>query len=70
MIDRLTNLTFAGREFCIVGYGWVGKGLARYARGQGGRVTVVEIDPVAALEQAHGRPSRCRTRGALPTRTS
>ncbi len=49
-IDRLTNLTFAGREFCIVGYGWVGKGLARYARGQGGRVTVVEVDPVAALE--------------------
>ncbi len=49
-IDRLTNLNFAGREFCIVGYGWVGKGLARYARGQGGRVTVVEIDPVAALE--------------------
>jgi adenosylhomocysteinase len=49
-IDRMTNLTFAGREFCIVGYGWVGKGLARYARGQGGRVTVVEVDPVAALE--------------------
>jgi len=49
-IDRLTNLNFAGREFCIVGYGWVGKGLARYARGQGGRVTVVEIEPVAALE--------------------
>ena len=49
-IDRLTNLTFAGREFCIVGYGWVGKGLARYANGEGGRVTVVEVDPVAALE--------------------
>jgi adenosylhomocysteinase len=49
-IDRLTNLNFAGREFCIVGYGWVGKGLARYARGAGGRVTVVEVDPVAALE--------------------
>jgi len=49
-IDRLTNLNFAGREFCIVGYGWVGKGLARYARGQGGRVSVVEIEPVAALE--------------------
>ena len=49
-IDRLTNLNFAGREFCIVGYGWVGKGLARAARGAGGRVTVVEIDPVAALE--------------------
>jgi adenosylhomocysteinase len=49
-IDRLTNLNFAGREFCIVGYGWVGKGLARYARGEGGRVTVVEVDPIAALE--------------------
>jgi adenosylhomocysteinase len=49
-IDRLTNLTFPGREFCIVGYGWVGKGLARAARGAGGRVTVVEVDPVAALE--------------------
>ena len=49
-IDRLTNLTFPGREFCIVGYGWVGKGLARAARGAGGRVSVVEIDPVAALE--------------------
>jgi adenosylhomocysteinase len=44
-IDRLTNLTFPGREFCIVGYGWVGKGLARAARGAGGRVSVVEIDP-------------------------
>src|SRR5918999_3322645 len=32
-IDRLTNLNFAGREFCIVGYGWGGEGLARYARG-------------------------------------
>ncbi len=49
-IDRLTNLVFPGREFCIVGYGWVGKGLALAARGAGGRVTVVEVDPVAALE--------------------
>jgi adenosylhomocysteinase len=49
-IDRLTNLIFPGREFCIVGYGWVGKGLARAARGAGGRVSVVEVDPVAALE--------------------
>ncbi len=49
-IDRLTNLNFAGREFCIVGYGWVGKGLARYAHGLGGRISVVEVDPIAALE--------------------
>ena len=45
----LTNVLAAGREFCIVGYGWVGKGLARAADGLGGRVTVVEIDPVRAL---------------------
>jgi adenosylhomocysteinase len=65
-IDRLTNLTFPGREFCIVGYGWVGKGLARAARGAGGRVTVVEIDPVAALE-AHMDGNRVATlEEALP----
>jgi len=45
----LTNILAAGREFCIVGYGWVGRGLARAASGLGGRVTVVEIDPVRAL---------------------
>jgi adenosylhomocysteinase len=45
----LTNVLAAGREFCIVGYGWVGRGLARAASGLGGRVTVVEIDPVRAL---------------------
>jgi adenosylhomocysteinase len=49
-ILRLTNLSAAGKEFCVVGYGWVGKGLARYAEGMGGRVTVVEVDPVPALE--------------------
>jgi adenosylhomocysteinase len=45
----LTNVLAAGREFCVVGYGWVGRGLARAASGLGGRVTVVEIDPVRAL---------------------
>jgi adenosylhomocysteinase len=48
-ILALTNVLAAGREFCIVGYGWVGKGLARAASGLGGRVTIVEIDPVQAL---------------------
>ena len=65
-IDRLTNLTFAGREFCIVGYGWVGKGLARYARGQGGRVTVVEVEPVAALEAHMDGHRVARLEDALP----
>jgi adenosylhomocysteinase len=45
----LTNVLAAGREFCVVGYGWVGRGLAKAAAGLGGRVTVVEIDPVRAL---------------------
>jgi adenosylhomocysteinase len=49
-ILRLTNLAATGKRFCIVGYGFVGKGLAHYAEGQGGKVTVVEIDPVPALE--------------------
>ncbi len=65
-IDRLTNLNFAGREFCIVGYGWVGKGLARYARGQGGRVTVVEVEPVAALEAHMDGHRVARLEDALP----
>jgi adenosylhomocysteinase len=65
-IDRLTNLTFAGREFCIVGYGWVGKGLARYAQGEGGRVTVVEVDPVAALEAHMDGHRVARLEDALP----
>jgi adenosylhomocysteinase len=33
----------------VIGYGWVGQGLARRATGYGGIVTVVEIDPVQAL---------------------
>ena len=49
-ILRLTNLLAAGKEFCVVGYGWVGRGVARYAAGNGGRVTVIEVDPVKALE--------------------
>lgn len=49
-ILRLTNLLAAGKQFCVVGYGWVGRGVARYAAGNGARVTVVEIDPVKALE--------------------
>ena len=45
----LTNVLAAGREFCVVGYGYVGQGLARAADGLGARVTVVEVDPVRAL---------------------
>jgi len=48
-ILRLTNLSAAGKRFTIIGYGWVGQGLAQRAAGYGGRVTVVELDPVQAL---------------------
>jgi adenosylhomocysteinase len=33
-----------------MGYGWVGRGLAKYADGLGGRVIVCEPDPVKLLE--------------------
>jgi len=48
-----TNLLLAGKRCVCVGYGWVGKGIARRLRGMGGRVTVCEVDPFAALEAHH-----------------
>lgn len=49
-IQDATNLLLAGRNAVVVGYGWVGKGVAMRARGAGARVTVAEVDPFAALE--------------------
>ena len=58
----LTNVLAAGREFCIVGYGWVGKGLARAAR-RARRPRHRRRDrPCARADRAHGRPSRRRAR--------
>jgi adenosylhomocysteinase len=34
----------------VLGYGWCGKGIARYAAGLGARVCVCEVDPVRGLE--------------------
>ena len=39
-----------GMSVGIIGYGDVGKGCARFARALGARVTVVELDPVRALQ--------------------
>lgn len=39
-----------GMEVGIIGYGDVGKGCARFARALGARVSVVELDPVRALQ--------------------
>ncbi len=66
-ILRLTNLSAAGKSFCVIGYGWVGKGLARYAEGMGGRVTVVEVDPVPALEAYMDGHRIASLEEALPT---
>jgi adenosylhomocysteinase len=64
---KLTNLVGAGKEYCVIGYGWVGKGLARYAEGLGGRVTVVEVEPVTAVEALMDGHRVARLADALPT---
>jgi adenosylhomocysteinase len=49
-ILRATNVLIAGKQVVIGGYGWVGRGIAARAAGMGGIVTVVEVDPIRALE--------------------
>jgi adenosylhomocysteinase len=48
-----TNLLMAGKRAVVVGYGWVGKGIALRTRGLAAEVTVCEVDPFAALEAHH-----------------
>lgn len=49
-IMRATNMMVGGKDVVVVGYGWVGKGVAQRMKGMGARVTVVEVDPFRALE--------------------
>jgi adenosylhomocysteinase len=49
----VTNLQLAGRATVVVGFGPVGRGVARYAAALGARVIVAEIDPISALQAAH-----------------
>jgi adenosylhomocysteinase len=49
-IMRATALLLAGMRVVVVGYGWVGMGVAARARGMGAQVTVVEVDPIRAIE--------------------
>ncbi len=49
-IVRTTNITIAGKNVVVAGYGWVGKGVAMRAKGLGGRVFITEVDPVKAVE--------------------
>ncbi|CAN5139009.1 adenosylhomocysteinase [soil metagenome] len=45
-----TNLFISGKAVVVMGFGWVGRGLVRYADGLGARVIVCEPDPVKLLE--------------------
>ena len=49
-ILRATNVLLAGSNFVVCGYGWCGRGLAMRARGMGANVTIIEVDPLKALE--------------------
>jgi len=49
-IVRATNRLLAGSSFVVCGYGWCGKGVAMRAAGMGASVTIVEVDPLKALE--------------------
>lgn len=47
---RSTNILLAGKKTVVCGYGWCGRGIANRLRGMGAIVTIVEVDPVKALE--------------------
>ena len=49
-ILRLTNHQLAGATLALVGYGYVGRGIAEYAARMQAKVRIIEIDPVRALE--------------------
>ena len=49
-ILRATNVLLAGSNFVVCGYGWCGRGLAMRARGMGANVTIIEVDPLKAME--------------------
>ena len=51
-ITAMTNTLIAGKHLVVVGYGFVGRGVASRAKGLGAIVTVVETDPIKALEAA------------------
>ncbi|MBS3926630.1 MAG: adenosylhomocysteinase [Nitrosarchaeum sp.] len=47
---RAMNLLMASKRVVVVGYGWVGRGVASRCQGMGSKVIVTEIDPIKALE--------------------
>ncbi len=49
-VRRATDVMMAGKRVIVVGYGDVGKGTVSSFKGAGAIVTVVEIDPICALQ--------------------
>ncbi len=49
---RITNLMVPGTHVVVVGYGWCGRGIARYFRALGAQVSVVDVDVMKAFEAA------------------
>jgi len=49
-IIRATNILLAGKNLVVSGYGWCGRGIAMRGKGMGAHVTVVEVDPLKAIE--------------------
>lgn len=49
-VIRATDTLMAGKRVVVSGYGWCGRGIAARAAGMGAQVTVVEIEPLRALE--------------------
>ncbi|MHA1615935.1 MAG: adenosylhomocysteinase [Candidatus Njordarchaeales archaeon] len=49
-ILNATNLTLAGKNVVVCGYGWCGRGIAMRARGMGAKVIVTEVNPIRAVE--------------------
>jgi adenosylhomocysteinase len=49
-IAMTTNLSYAGKNVVVAGYGYCGKGVAEKAAGQNANVIVTEVEPRRALE--------------------
>jgi adenosylhomocysteinase len=49
-IMRATDVMIAGKKCVVAGYGDVGKGCAAALKAAGGRVYVLEVDPICALQ--------------------
>lgn len=49
-IIRSTNVSIAGKNVVVAGYGWCGRGVALRAKGLGAKVIVTEVDPIKSIE--------------------